>query len=95
MVNAVTGRNIDLGEMLDIGERNYNLLKLGRNSKMEDGLPKRFSESLPRGASANQQIEKGELNKAIEKYYELRGWDVNGPTKKKLNELKINLSPDF
>ncbi|KXB07880.1 hypothetical protein AKJ56_02205, partial [candidate division MSBL1 archaeon SCGC-AAA382N08] len=90
-LQAVTGEDMDKEKMLKIGERNINLLKLlsGREeiSRSEDKLPERFEENLPRGASSGENIPSEKLQKVIEKYYKLRGWDEYGPTKDKLEDL--------
>lgn len=93
MVNAATGLKIDVDEMLKIGERNYNLLKIlaarGGVAREDDGLPKRLRGPLPRGASADEPIPEEELQKRIDEYYEARGWNDRGPTKEKLEELDM------
>ena len=60
MLEAATGQAIDAAEMLRIGERAYAAMRLlsGRagHTMEEDGLPARFSEPLPSGASADQRL---------------------------------------
>lgn len=95
IMKAVTGLEIDVDRMLKIGERNYNLLKIlaGREgiTKEKDGLPERFKEPLPEGPSEGESIPENELEKKIEKYYDLRGWNKFGPTQEKVDELGIDL----
>lgn len=94
MLRAVTGLEVDANEMLKIGERNYVLLKIlsAREGygKKDDGLPKRFSNPLPRGGSAGQSMNPEELQNAIDEYYKLRGFDERGPTNKKLEKLGLS-----
>ncbi|KXA96849.1 hypothetical protein AKJ37_04285, partial [candidate division MSBL1 archaeon SCGC-AAA259I09] len=99
ILRAVTGREIDRDEMLKIGERNFNLLKIlsarEKISRDEDGLPSRFENSLPQGASSGEKIPKKELQKAIDEYYQLRGWERYGPTEETLRKLDMEGLRDF
>lgn len=91
MVNATTGMNIGPGQMLDIGERNFNLLRIysAREgyTRNKDKLPKRLRKALPRGASSDSPIPEDKIQEAIDKYYELRGWEEKGPTAEKLKSI--------
>ncbi len=93
LIEGVTGMELDLGDMLTIGERNFNLLKILADreglKRGDDRLPKRFSESLPRGGSSQLSIPEEKLQKLIDEYYEIRGWNERGPTEKKLQELDM------
>lgn len=93
LLSAVTGWNLSEGDILEIGDRIYNLEriivnKLGFDSK-DDTLPKRLlEEPMPNGPAKGHVVE---LEKMKEEYYRIRGW-VNGvPTTEKLRELKIEL----
>jgi aldehyde:ferredoxin oxidoreductase len=98
LVNATTGLDLDADAMLDIGERNFALLKLlaAREgySRADDGLPERFAEPLPAGASADEPITEAEMQAAIDEYYEARGWDETGPTEATLAELDMDAVAD-
>ena len=92
MLNAVTGMNYTDEELLEVGRRVYNLERkinceagLG---KADDMLPSRFlNEELKEGASRNRVVQ---LDKMLNDYYKLRGWDEQGvPTQKTLDELGI------
>ena len=80
-------------EMMTIGERNFNFLKLGGAMygyiRQDDDLLRRFKGPLPRGNSAHEPIPDEDLQEAIDKYYELRGWDEYGPTDAKLIQLDM------
>jgi len=93
ILNALTGLGVDVQEMLRIGERNFNLMKLlaalAGYTRRDDDLPKRLKEPLPRGASAGRPIPDDVLQQAIDEYYRLRGWDDRGPTDAKLEELGL------
>jgi aldehyde:ferredoxin oxidoreductase len=90
-VYAITGLGLGVTEMLLIGERNYNLLKIGAAlhgyTRKDDDLPERLKRALPRGNSADDPIPTETLQKSIDDYYELRGWDEWGPTREKLKSL--------
>ncbi len=90
---AVTGIEITPMEMVTIGERNYNLLRLlsAREGyrRSDDGLPSRFETPLSKGASAGESIPKNVLNKYIKEYYRIRGWSEWGPTKERLKDLDL------
>jgi aldehyde:ferredoxin oxidoreductase len=92
-IYAATGMEIGVPEMLAIGERNFNLLKIAAAingyDRTHDGLPKRLQEPLPRGNSAGAPIPEEVLQQQIDAYYELRGWDDLGPTDQTLRRLDM------
>jgi len=91
---AVTGRELTPNDMILVGERNYNLLRLFAAlsgwRREHDGLPRRFEEPLTRGASAGEAVGRRDLEQAIESYYEERGWSDWGPTRDRLNSLGLD-----
>ena len=80
-LSAATGMKLNMGKLLDIGKRGYNLertlnCRLGVN-KSSDSLPKRLTdEAQPEFGG------KVPLDKLKKSYYFLRGWDKNGVPKK-------------
>jgi len=92
-IYATTGLGIGVCEMLLIGERNYDMLKIAAAqqgyTRKDDLLPQRFKDPLPCGNSANESIPKEVLQKSIDRYYELRGFDKYGPTDEKLKQLNM------
>jgi aldehyde:ferredoxin oxidoreductase len=91
-VNAVTGAEYSLDELMKAGERILNaervfLVRAGFSSK-DDSLPPRLtSEPHTSGPSAGKVVHLEEMKK---EYYQERGWDENGiPTDKKLKELGL------
>jgi aldehyde:ferredoxin oxidoreductase len=90
--NAATGTNMSDAELLEAGDRIYNLervfnLKAGIDPS-QDKLPKRMlEEPLPDGPA------KGEVSKLpqmLPDYYEVRGWSSGGiPTEGKLQSLGL------
>ena len=91
---AATGIELTPEAMLEIGERNYALLRIhaarAGYTLDHDGLPKRFHEPLPRGASAGHPVDPDELKEAISTYYEVRGYDRYGPTDETLRRLGMD-----
>ena len=92
MLNLITGEEITEEELLEIGERIYNLerkfnIEAGFSDK-DDLLPERFlKETLSEGSSRNRVVE---LKPMLEEYYKLRGWDPQGnPTQTTLSRLAI------
>ncbi|MFB6214655.1 MAG: aldehyde ferredoxin oxidoreductase C-terminal domain-containing protein, partial [Candidatus Bipolaricaulia bacterium] len=87
MVKAVVGRDLSPETMLEIGERNYLLLRLLASREgytaREDRLPDRLKEPLPSGATEGEGIPQKKLDGMLSEYYELttktgppqkRGW---------------------
>nr|MBA3531968.1 aldehyde:ferredoxin oxidoreductase [Ardenticatenales bacterium] len=79
-VNAVTGWDTTLEELMRVGERRLNLLRafnaregIGREA---DKLPKRLHKMLTEGPSEGLQMTEEELEEAKDIYYEMAGWDI-------------------
>jgi len=91
LASAATGLSITNKELLQIGDRIWNLERLfnlreGFTAK-DDCLPPRFSKPLPEGGSRNRISHLAEM---LPEYYNLRGWDENGnPTKTLLKQLNL------
>jgi len=90
----ITGREISADEMLKIGERNYILRKLlairEGLTRDDDDLPPRLKQPLQSGASAGRPISHEELQRRIDEYYELRGFDRGIPTRGRLQALGMD-----
>jgi aldehyde:ferredoxin oxidoreductase len=95
MIQLVTGWDIDLNEMNTIGERIYNLERLINVrrglTRLGDTLPYRvMNEPIPDGPVKGRFCPRDELDKMLDEYYRLRGWDERGiPTDEKLKELGL------
>jgi aldehyde:ferredoxin oxidoreductase len=92
-VNAVTGWNVSLYEVLKVGERANTLMRLfncreGFGPK-DDVLPQRLHEGIGNGALKGQSIDPDEFIAARRTYYQMAGWDAETgvPTAVKLAEL--------
>ena len=92
-VYASTGLAVGVCEMLRIGERNYDLLKIAAAQqgyrREHDRLPERFHTPLPDGASRGELVDEEILQREIDTYYGLRRWDRFGPTDEKLKDLDM------
>ena len=94
-VNAVTGWDTSLWEMMKVGERANTLqrvfnLREGFSAR-DDTLPERFFQPLENGALEGHKLDKAEFAKMIHAYYAIAGWDAEtgAPTPAKLVELDI------
>lgn len=94
LIEAVTGIGLTGQQMMEIGARNYALLRLhaarSGYTMDDDMLPKRFSSPLSRGGSAGYSISEEDLRSAVETYYQARGYDRLGPTDATLRELGMD-----
>jgi len=97
--NGMTGRDVGEEELMDAGERIYNLERYYNNLVGFDGdddtLPNRFLEghedAIPgQGASEGELVEMDQLK---EEYYNHRGWVDGVVPDEKLDELDIDVGP--
>ncbi len=93
-VRAVTGWDTSLWELLKVGERANNMMRVFNNregfNKNDDTLPQRIFEELENGALKGEKIDKNMFEEMRSLYYQMQGWDENGyPTKAKLAELGL------
>ena len=100
-VRAVTGWDINLEELLRVGERRVNMMQ-AVNAREGLGqkdlpLPHRFFEPLPDGPSQGLALDQAELQKAIAAYYRMAGWELENahPTRSKLEELELDWVADL
>ena len=100
LIRAVTGWDFSLQELLRVGERRLNLLRafnaregLGRGA---DTLPARLFEPLQGGPTDGIAMSPSELERALDSYFGLAGWDraTGMPTRAKLEELGLSWVAD-
>ena len=95
IVNAVTGWDTTLRELMDVGARRVNLMKVFNEregfTRDDDKLPPRLHEPLRGGISDGMRVTEEEIEWAKDLYYRLAGWDVEtgNPTPERLAELGI------
>jgi aldehyde:ferredoxin oxidoreductase len=100
-VRAVTGWDVSIEELLQVGERRVNMMQainaregIGRQ---DPPLPPRFFEPLPDGPSQGLAVDRAELGMAIDMYYQMAGWEQESacPTRSKLEELDLDWVADL
>jgi len=90
-----TGINLNPKEYMVTGERIWNLTRLFNVregiSRKDDTLPPRIMEEpSPAGPAEGKVVTSEILNKMLDEYYALRGWDQNGiPTEETLKRLGL------
>jgi len=95
LYSACTGWELTTPEILKAGERVFNLMKayiVGEGlTRKDDDWPERFyREPWPTGPLKGRVASREKINRLLDEYYELRGWDSNGiPTKDKLIDLNL------
>lgn len=96
MTSKVTGWDVTVKELLEVGERRLNMLRAFNAregfTRADDILPKKLYQPLKGGASDGVHLTEEELETAKDMYYEMAGWDVESgaPKTKKLAELGLD-----
>jgi len=87
---AVVGIELTADDIMEIGERVYNIERYFNNkagfSGKDDSLPERF---LKEKATGNSEGHVSHLPEMLKEYYEVRGWKDGVVPPEKLKELKI------
>jgi len=101
IVNAVTGWETSLWELMKLGERRWNMTKIfnlreGIGVK-DDWLPERFFTSLENGVAKGKALDKEEFKNALKLFYEMANWepDTTIPRRAKLIELDLKWLADL
>jgi aldehyde:ferredoxin oxidoreductase len=101
MINAVTGWDVTVDELMQVGYRRLNLFRvfnaregLGRK---DDKLPKKFFKQLQgTGPTAGFALTHEEIDSAIDTYYKLAGWTADGtPTPATLLKHDIEWAAEY
>ena len=97
MVQAVTGWNVSLDELLEVGERRLNMMRAfnaGEGITREgDTLPQKFYQRpLAGGPTDGWKVDKTEFDNALTEYYRQCGWDeaTGNPTRETLVRLGLD-----
>jgi aldehyde:ferredoxin oxidoreductase len=94
-LEAACGETVSKEDFLKIAERVETLIRIFNNreglTRKDDTLPYRtLYEPLPDGPAKGQCIGEENLNKMIDEYYALRGWDASGiPTQETLKRHQL------
>jgi aldehyde:ferredoxin oxidoreductase len=94
-INAVTGWNLSVYELMKIGERNNTLARMFNVREgftvQDDVLPDRLHEGIGNGVLKGSFVGRDEFVEARQTYYQMAGWDpaTGRPTAAKLAELGI------
>ena len=93
-INAATGWNMSIYEMMKVGERANTMARIYNNregfDKEDDSLPPRMFKGLKNGKLEGVAIDRGEFADALDTYYTMCGWDNQGvPTPAKMAELDL------
>lgn len=96
LLKVVTGWDFTVDELLEVGARRLNLMRLFNNreglTRADDRLPKKFYRALQgEGPTAGIALTTEEIESAIDEYYRLAGWNSKGePEVKVLADLGID-----
>lgn len=96
MINPVTGFGYNLQEIVEVAERVLDLersfnVMTGMRRK-DDTLPRRFlEEPIPEGPSKGMYTDEPTLNRMLDEFYDLKGWDrmTGVPTRAKLTQIGL------
>lgn len=95
MVKACTGWDVSIEELMKIGERRINMMRMFNIhegfSRKDDRLPEKFFTPLiGTGPTSGVSVDRNQFEKAIDLHYATMGWSKDGvPTIKKLEELNL------
>ena len=94
LVQAVTGWDVSMHELVQVAERTLALARIFNLregfTKDDDWLPPRFFQPQTSGALSETSVDPDELRKAVDTYYEMMGWDMDGaPTEGTLYRLSV------
>ncbi|WP_135829222.1 aldehyde ferredoxin oxidoreductase family protein [Halorussus halobius] len=96
---GMTGRDVSEEDLLDAGERIYNLERYYNNlagfDGSDDDLPVRFVEGEPKAVpgQGGSEGELAELDELKREYYDVRDWEDGVVPDEKLDALDIDVGP--
>ena len=97
---AATGWDVDVDEVQLCGQRRTNLMRAYNLreglTRADDMLPQKlFKKALEGGRSDGILLERGEIEQAIDMYYDQAGWDAEGvPTRETLESIDLGWVAD-
>lgn len=95
-IQAITGWDVDMAELLSLGERRLNMMRVFNAragfTRADDMLPERLSQPLKGGPSDGKSVDLALLETAKDTYYKLAGWDAGSgnPCAEKLIALGLD-----
>jgi aldehyde:ferredoxin oxidoreductase len=96
LIYYATGIKFSEKELFEIGEKIINIERmfLVREGirREHDNLPVRYFQPMPLGRNKGKRISAQHLNKMLDEYYQLHGWDKDTgiPTKATLKRLQLD-----
>jgi aldehyde:ferredoxin oxidoreductase len=96
MVRAVTGWDVTIDELMQVGARRLNMMRVFNAregfDRKQDKLPKKFFKALKgTGPTAGIALSNEEFESALDEYYRLAGWTPDGiPTAPTLEKLGLS-----
>jgi aldehyde:ferredoxin oxidoreductase len=101
LVKSVTGWDeVTFEDLQMVGERRVNMMRAFNAregfDRKDDVLPEKLFQPLKGGVSDGWKLDRNEIQAALEKYYEICGWDVStgNPTRAKLEALDLSWVAD-
>jgi aldehyde:ferredoxin oxidoreductase len=99
VVQAITGWDVEIAEILRVGQRRLNLMRAFNTregfTRTEDALPDKMFHPLRGGASDGIALEKAEIETAMDLYFQMAGWNPKGcVTRSALEELDLGWVAD-
>jgi aldehyde:ferredoxin oxidoreductase len=101
MVKAVTGWDVTIEELMQVGIRRINLMRTFNAreglTRKDDSLPKKFFKPLGgTGPTAGLLIDRVEFENALDRYYQMLGWTEDGvPTPEALTKAGVEWAVDY
>jgi aldehyde:ferredoxin oxidoreductase len=93
IINAVTGWNTSLHELLMAAERGMNMAKLFNQregfNREDDWIPERFFQPLEAGSRKGAKISAEKLSEALETFYGMMGWNKEKGEKEKMKMKEL------
>jgi aldehyde:ferredoxin oxidoreductase len=101
MVKAVTGWDVTIDELIQVGIRRINLMRTFNAreglARKDDALPEKFFKPLGgAGPTAGIAVGRGEFEHSLDEYYRLHGWTRDGvPTAAALEKSGIPWAAEY
>jgi aldehyde:ferredoxin oxidoreductase len=101
MVRAVTGWPVSLYELMKVGQRRLNLMRIFNAregfSRKDDVLPRKFFKPLTgQGPTAGVMLDRDEFEAAVDLYYRINDWTDEGiPTHANLADLALGWAAQY